>query len=331
MGDGAVQCSAIIVNYNGGDDLLECLASLRQQVGDPVEIIIVDNASTDGSLERAANDFPEARIVRSPMNEGFAGGCNLGADEARGEVLLFLNPDVVLDQTCVAELCRCLRVRPGVAGPRLFIETSGIWEYGSILDVLGFPVGLRSHVPALYVSGCALATGRRTFCRLGGFDRRYFMIYEDIDYCWRALLAGESISVLPNSKTIHRGGRATPGGYVRQGRRELSTFRIALLERNRLATLLKCAPLTWLVFAVPASIFSILVTALGAIVAGRLQLSKALLEGLAWNLHELPQTLKERREGPSLVPRWAAIRGRIYPSVEVVASIRRHGRPRFVH
>ena len=330
MPDAAVQCSAIIVNYNGGDDLLGCLETLERQISTRVEVIIVDNRSTDGSIDRAANAFPDARIVRSPTNLGFAGGCNRGAREAHGDVLLFLNPDVLLDATCVARLCERLRTHPGVAGPKLFIEASGDCEYGVALDLVGFPIGLRKPGKPLYVAGCALATDRETFSLLGGFDERYFMIYEDADYCWRALLAGRDVTVVAQSDTVHKGGGSTPGGYVREGRREVSAFRLPLFERNRLATLLKCAPAMWLVFAVPACVFSSLVITGWAYTRGERALARSIAAGVAWNARQLKTTLQMRRSTPLATSRRGAIRRRIVGQLDAVMSVFRHGPPQLV-
>jgi GT2 family glycosyltransferase len=330
MLEAQIDCSAIIVNYNGGQDLIDCIASLQRQRSVSTEVIVVDNGSSDGSLAKATAAYPWLRVIESPTNDGFAGGANKGAWTARGESLLFLNPDVVLHDTCVAELCAQLRTHPGVVGPRLYIEASGVWEYGVVLDIVGFPVGLRAPGQPLYVAGCALATGRHTFNRVGGFDARYFMIYEDADYCWRVLLAGEQVSVVTQSTTVHRGGGSTPGGYVRSGRQEVSSFRIPLLERNRLATLLKCAPIAWLVFAGPAAVTSTIAIALWALTLRRWQLSRDLISALSWNARELPATLRARRRGPLALRRGAAIRGRILRSAYVPAALARRGLPRFV-
>jgi GT2 family glycosyltransferase len=325
-----IDCSAIIVNFNGGQDLIDCLASLQRQRDVGIETIIVDNGSSDGSLESAMTAYPSIQVFRSPTNAGFAGGANRGAGMAAGDVLLFLNPDVVLHDTCVSELCARLRAQPGVAGPRLFVDKAGQWEYGLVLDVVGFPVALDRPSRPLYVPGCALATGRETFSLLGGFDERYFMICEDADYCWRALLAGQAVTVVPQSETRHKGAGSTPGGYVHSGRRDVSSFRIPLHERNRLATVLKCASLSWLAVAAPGCVISTVAITLGAVAMGRWSLARALLRGLFWNFQELPATMEARRNSPRTIPRGEATRGRIYPGIYMLKSLRRHGLPRFV-
>src|SRR5688572_2349971 len=105
--------SVIIVTYESGNLLLECLESLRRQ-GMPMQVIVVNNGSGDPSLAVAAARFPGLELVQPPRNLGFAGGVNAGAHHAQSDHLLILNPDVRLDSGCVAELIRELQ-RPGVA------------------------------------------------------------------------------------------------------------------------------------------------------------------------------------------------------------------------
>jgi hypothetical protein len=103
-----------------------------------------------------------------------------------------------------------------------------------------------------------------------------------------------------------------------------------LLERNRLATMLKCAPVTWLIVAGPWCVISTIGTTVFALTMRRWGMARALMSGLLWNLRELPATMQARRDSPRTVPRGEAIRGRIYPGIYVLTSLRRHGLPRFV-
>jgi N-acetylglucosaminyl-diphospho-decaprenol L-rhamnosyltransferase len=323
--------SAVIVNYNGGADLIACVASLTVQAGvADLEIVVVDNASTDGSLEEASRQFPDLVVVASETNEGFPAGANRGAEKASGDVIVFLNPDVVMDPGCLAAMTAALRSGLAITGPALWVEAAGRLEYGLVTDWVGFPLELTEPQEPLFVPGCALATHRETFDHLGGFDARYFAFGEDLDFCWRALVAGGEVGIAPGARAIHRGGASTPGGYLRGGRREVTNFRIAMRERNVLATRIKCLPARWLVPGIAAEVAWILGVAAGSSAMGRFGLAADLIGGLAWNVRNLPETARYRQRASSPRGRVGAIRGRIHRGMTGLTYLRRNGPPRFV-
>jgi GT2 family glycosyltransferase len=288
--------SAVIVNYEAGDVLLDCLRALDGQRG-LVEIIVVDNGSTDGSAAAAAAEFAGIELLAPERNTGFAGGCNLGAAEAVGDLILFLNPDVRLSAGAVRSLAAHFAdPRTAVVGPPIEVLRTGTVEYGATTDVLGMPVALGDHRrPPLYVPGCALMTRKETFRDLGGFDTRFFLFMEDVDYCWRALLAGFDVRVAEMSPIQHEGGGSTPGGYITNGDLSTTQFRIALRERNTLAVLLKCYGGVAAMVAVPLYVMQSLATAALLAAVGKRNAGGAVLGGLAWNIGEVPRTLALRR------------------------------------
>jgi GT2 family glycosyltransferase len=288
--------SAVIVNYEAGELLLECIAALGGQ-DSLLETIVVDNGSTDGSTAAAADEFPDVRVVKPGRNLGFAGGANAGGDVARGELLLFLNPDVRLTPGCVSVLASELRdPLVGVVGPPLEVAVAGAVEYGATLDPIGSPVGLGDRAPVLYVPGCALMTRARLFHELGGFDNRFFMFVEDVDYCWRVLLRGLDVRVARTRPVHHEGGAAAPGGYLTAAGVTSTRFRVVLRERNTLAMLLKCygRPLVWIV--APFYAAQSLATAIALAAVGRRKTAKEIAAGLWWNVRELPRTVELRQE-----------------------------------
>ncbi len=297
---GVPALSAVIVNYNSGDDLGRCLGSVVGQ-GEAVEIIVVDNGSQDGSVDRARAEYPDIRVFSEGVNDGFAGGANRGAAVASANVLLFLNPDVILEPGCADALLVALNRGEGrvVCAPLLVDASRQHTEYGFTVDFLGDLVGLRKPKSPLYLSGCALATTREVFATLGGFDPQFFMFIEDVDLCWRALLHGYDIQVVPGARVRHRGGGSTVGGYVTDGRIEITAFRVALRERNTLATLVRCGPLPWVALVVPIRLLRIGVLLLVATMIGRRDLARALAAGVAWNVRRLPELIRQRRAIPA--------------------------------
>jgi GT2 family glycosyltransferase len=321
--------SCVIVNHNGGDDLIACLEALGHQSGASVEVILVDNCSIDGSLEAAVAAYPGIRAMRSQTNDGFAGGANRGAERAHGSTLLFLNPDVTLGEHVASRLHMALQNEPGVAGPRLWVEAHARWEYGCIVDLLGWPHELIVPTPPVFVPGCALATNREIFNALGGFDARYFMTYEDADYCWRVLLAGAPVRIVDGAEAVHRGGGATPGGYSRDGRKETTAFRVLMRERNTVATLLKCAPAAWVAGFLPAYVAWTALISAGSLALGKPALAAGLWANWVWNIRQASETLAARRRLPLHQDRVIPLRGRLRRRPYVL-DLLRSGAPRVV-
>jgi hypothetical protein len=228
--------SVVIVNWNAGATLPACLASVfgSRLTGGPPEVLLVDNASTDGSVELAIQAHPGISVIRNPDNRGFARAANQGLARAGGELLLLLNPDVVLEPDAMAILAGVLRARPDVAavGPRLLdadgsVQASarrdpspwtGLFGRRSLLTRL-FPANpwSRRELPALaaqgdepqavdWVSGACLMT-RRTVCdAVGPLDEGFFLFWEDADWCRRFRRAGGAVWYVPAARGVHRAG-----------------------------------------------------------------------------------------------------------------------------
>jgi N-acetylglucosaminyl-diphospho-decaprenol L-rhamnosyltransferase len=322
--------SAIVVNFNSGGDLVACLESLKAQTHAVDELIVVDNASDDQSLEVALSTFPDVIAVPNSINKGFAAAANQGARSATGDVLFFLNPDVSLSDDCVQLISDALRRAPGVAGTAVLLKADTDDLHGCTIDRLGYPTSLRGVGDALYVAGAALATQRELFEDLGGFDDRYFMFVEDVDYCWRVLLAGFEVTACSDAQAVHRGGASAQGGYVRSGKLETTVFRFVLRERNTLATLLKCASASWLAWFIPVHLFKTAALAVGALCIRRPDLARGLVAGLTWNVTQLRSTYRLRLRISRTKRGVRTASQRIYRGWLAFERIRQAGMPSFV-
>ena len=320
--------SAVIVNYESGARLAACVGSLREQPA-LAETIVVDNGSADGSVARALDSFPDLVLVTPGRNLGFAAGANAGARVARGRLLFFLNPDVELAPRAVERLAAAFdHPDVAVAGPRIELDRLGTLELGSTVDPLGYPVPLTVLRPPLYVSGCALMTRRDLFAELGGFDERFFMFVEDVDYCWRSFLRGLDVRVVSDAVARHDGGASAPGGYITSDGLSTTRFRVVLRERNTLATLLKCYASPTLVVALPAYIAQSLATAAALAATRRADTAIGVLGGLWWNARELVRTLTLRREVQrSRTRRERDVLRRMHRGVQKLTLLRRFGVP----
>lgn len=251
------RASVVIVNYNGGEKLLRCLESVEPTLPADVELVLVDNASTDGSAETALARFPRATLVRSPVNRGFGAGGNLGATRSRGESLVFLNPDTVVRPGWLDAL-RCAlesgdgvglvtsKIVQGVATPEISacgnqIHVSGL----TLARGMGQPESAfpeREEVSA--VSGASFAIRRDLFESLGGFDEDFFLYVEDTDLSWRARLLGKICLYEPESVVFH------------DYRFRLTPLKVFHQERNRYLMLFKCLRWPTLVLLLPSLLLS---------------------------------------------------------------------------
>jgi GT2 family glycosyltransferase len=218
--------SIILVAYGDGDRLARCLESVAAHAPD-AEVIVVDNGGDAAELKHAT-------VVSTDNNLGFAAGCNVGASHARGEVLLFLNPDTVLTAGALASLERVLDDPGiGIAMPRLRLlgEPDLLNSAGNVLHLTGLAwVGgygeKASDVTELrdvpYATGAALAIHAETFRELGGFREELFLYHEDVDLGWRAHMRGLRVVVVPDADVLH------DYEFARNARKSY------YLERNRL-------------------------------------------------------------------------------------------------
>lgn len=210
-----VTVSVIVVNWNAGAALQACVASVARG-GDGVELVLVDNGSSDGSSAAVQRSGMPVRLVETGTNLGFGGGANRGAAVARGEVLVFLNPDARLEAGAVPRLVEALLATPeaGIAGGGL-LDERGHWQpatarFGPVAHLLldttagRLPARWRRRPYRVdWVYGTFMAVRRPLFEGLGGFDARFFMYGEDMDLCFRAARLGARTIHVPGARAVH--------------------------------------------------------------------------------------------------------------------------------
>ena len=226
------EVGAVVVNHDAGAALAHCIASLRAEGVQAV--VVVDNASADGSADALEKEEPTTRVVRTGRNLGYGAGVNRGMALLDTEYVLVCNPDVVVHYGSVTVLCEALRQDPSsaIAGPCI-LETDGrrypsARRFPSWADAAGhallspfapynrfsrryrmddLPTDRTTRVE--WVSGACFLARRSTLGRLGGFDERYFMYLEDTDLCWRAAQAGVGVLYVPAAQVTHTQGVST--------------------------------------------------------------------------------------------------------------------------
>jgi len=230
--------SILIVSYNTRELTRRCLQSiLDSRPAARHEILVVDNASADGSAEMVEREYPSARLLRSDVNLGFAAGNNLARRHARGERFLLLNPDTRVLGDAIDRLLDFSRAHPeaGITGGRTLHDDGSLnpWScrgrptpWGLFCQATGLTAAFRMHPlfdPASLgpwqrdsvrevdvVVGCFLMITRELWDTLGGFDETFFMYGEETDLCLRARALGFRPMVTPEAAVVHHGGASEP-------------------------------------------------------------------------------------------------------------------------
>jgi len=205
--------SVIIVNYNGKRHLEKCLESLMNVDYAKYEVILVDNNSTDNSVEFVKNVHPSVIIIKLDNNYGFAEPNNIGAKNAKGELLLFLNNDTVVNPNFIREMVKVLNQDSEIAiCQSLLLKPNGeVESSGDFIDILGRAYMSKEKETKvkeiLSARGASMMVRKKMFWELGGFDKNFFASFEDIDLSWRAWIWGYKIVLVPNSIVYHTGGQ----------------------------------------------------------------------------------------------------------------------------
>jgi len=231
-----VDVSIIIVNWNTRDILRDCLQSVYEQASDiNFEVILIDNASTDGSIEMVKNDFQRVILIENPENRGLAAANNQGMAIAKGRYVLLLNSDTVLLERSIAKTVAFSDTHPeaAVVGCRVLNQDGTIqpscFMFPSLLNMLLsssylyklFPKSRffgRQHLTwwkrddareVDVVMGCFMLVRREAIEQIGVMDERFFMYGEETDWCYRFYKAGWKILFTPGASIIHLHGAST--------------------------------------------------------------------------------------------------------------------------
>ena len=287
--------SVVIVTWNGRQYLHACLDAVAAQHGVEVEIILVDNASVDGTVEFVRTRFPQVRIVELRENRGFAGGNNAGAREARGAFLAFLNNDTVPEPHWLRTL------RDGIDPKAGFLLATSRVVYmhdASIIDSAGDGLfrwggafkrhhGAPSSVAAVSgevfgVCGAACLISKAVFDELGGFDEDFFLSHEDVDLSYRARLRGYRCRYVADAIVRHHGS-ASLG--------TISPLSVFHGQRNLEWMYVKNTPGSLLLRTLPGHL---LYNVAGAAYCARLGLLGTFLKAKAAACAGLPRVLRQR-------------------------------------
>ena len=302
--------SVVVLNWNGQQVVEKCLKSLQEQTYDPLELIVVDNASTDGSAELVKNGIPEVKLIVNKTNLGFGGGNNVGIRASEGRYIMMLNNDTRLDPHCIEELRRGIEKndRYGACASKILLEYEDnlIDAAGIVVCPDGLSIGrgrlekgdrYNDEVEVFFASDCACLYRREMLEDVGLYDEEFFAYADETDMGWRAQLSGWKCIYNPKAVVYHFHS-ASAGTY--------SPFKAYLVERNRIWVAIKNFPLPLLVFGQLYTFWRYLLQAYGAFsgkgAAGRftsdfskMELIKILIKVYLSLWKQLPLMLKKRR------------------------------------
>ncbi len=298
MSDSIPLVSVVIPNWNGAHHLPTCLDALRAQTYPRVEVIVADNASTDGSLDLLAERYPEVRVVALAENRGFTGACNAGMRAASGEIIVLLNNDTEAEPSWLSEVVAALERHPdaGMVASKmlLFDDRTRFHTAGDLYRVDGRLMnrGVWQKDTGQYnreeyvfsACGGSAAYRRAMLDEIGLLDDDFFFSAEDMDLAWRAQLAGYRCVYAPRAVVYHRlaatGGGVTASYY--DGRNMIwilvKDYPAALWRKHWAKIIRAQAKLAW-----------------EALRAWRGEAARARLRGMAASVLGLPKMLRKRR------------------------------------
>lgn len=286
--------STVVVNWNAREDTRECVESLLKSDYPGLDIILVDNASSDGSVEYLRSVCPGMTVLENSTNERFALGSNKGMRHAldRGaEYVFLLNNDAIVEETTIGRLLRALERSPGtgLVGPKIlyFSKKDVIWSAGGDVN---FWTGITRHrgirekdvgqfddaVEVGYLTGCALMAKRELIEKVGFLDSSYHIYGEDADWCLRARKAGFGVVYVPEARAWHKVSVSTGGEFSAGKLYEKTKSNFLLFSKH-------ARPYHWI--TIPFfSLFYLLWIFVGGISRGNLDLPRAIVRALVDSL-----------------------------------------------
>ena len=291
-----VNVSIIIVNWNSGNFLKGCIESLQTQSYRDFEIVLVDNASTDGSTEFVEKNFPEVRIIRSEKNLGFAGGNNLGILNSKSELVCLFNPDAIAEKNWLSTLVSVLQSSEkigGAAGKLYYLDdrfgkNAIFCTWSKIGPLSGNPSNFYNNEPVSkvdYFTGAAMLVKRKMIQKIGLLDTEYFLYFEETDLCARMIRAGYDLIYVPTAIAWHA---VSPLSN--------SEKKLFYMDRNRIRFAIKnfdqnYMPIFWLILV--GESFAIFLKDLKKHSFFR---TKTRLKSISWNIRNMASIMKKRKE-----------------------------------
>lgn len=229
--------SIVILNYNAGDLLIDCIDSIQNSNYKNFEIILVDNVSKDNSHKKCKEKFPDIKLIENSENLGYCEGNNVGIREAKGQFVAILNPDTIVEPSWLSELLLAYRKNgEGIYQPKFLASTdhSMLLSTGNMIQIFGFGYSrskgdldkgqYQKFERINFASGTCIFTSKKIIEKIGLFEPFLFAFHDDLELCWRGALMGINSFYVPSALVYH-----PIEGYSFKW----SSLKFKLLERNR--------------------------------------------------------------------------------------------------
>jgi len=303
--------SIIIPVYNGEHHLNELIENLVNQTYKKIEIITVDNNSTDNSLELLkvlSKEKTFLRIFSNKKNEGYCGGCNKGIENAYGEFLLFLSQDRIMNNDWVEKVVDEINKneKTGCVIGKVEREGASSPEYGHSYDVYGAVLINGSPLESnLFFGGGTVLIRKKILDEIGGFDPEFFIYQEDVDICWRIRLSGNKIKIVENAICQNKGGGISDTFYDSDKFQikfdselvNVPIYKFYYSQKNRIRTMLKNYSMKNIWKRIPISIGMIFLRGIFMSVKNKNKSYViAVFRGYFWNILNFNNTMKFRKE-----------------------------------
>ncbi len=294
--------SVVIVNWNGLHFLKDCLPLLYKSSYTKFEVVLVDNGSTDGSLEFIQKEYPKIIVVRNSVNKGFAEANNQGYEKTKGEYVLLLNNDTKVTKNFMEPLINALKADKKLGAvqskilsmddPRLldsvasfFTSTGMLYHYGyHQKDAKKYSRRLQTYT----AKGACMMLKREVIEKVGLFDPRFFAYFEESDLCHRIWLAGYTIEYIPESVINHKIGGTS--NSMQNSFIQFHSF------KNRINSYIKNLGILQLLLILPLHLFICELIAIAFVFKGRADLFLAIHRAFAWNIEHFHETIKIREK-----------------------------------
>jgi len=289
--------SIIIVNWNGMEYIKQCIDSILKQSYTNYEIIFVDNASSDGSIEFVEKTFPKIKIIKNKENLGFAQGNNIGISKSKGAFIALFNPDAVADEEWIEILVSALESSDkigGVTGKMFYLgnqygKNSVFCSWSKLNPFSANPYNFHNDEPTSkvdYLAGGAMMIKSEVIKKIGLLDPEYFLYFDETDWCARMIKAGYDLVYIPTALVWHAISASISE----------SNKKIYFMERSRIRFAIKNFDLPHL------PIFLIIIFAETLFLFGRdvtrmnFSRTKIRLRAIGWNILKLKKTIQQRKK-----------------------------------
>ncbi len=294
--------SVIIVNWNGRRFLEDCLGSLSKVNYKNSEIFFVDNASKDDSVDFVKKNYPNIKIIRNSKNLGYAGGHERAFRKAKGELILLLSTDTIVEKNLLLQLVKAIYSEKNIGAvmPKLLM-----YPHTNLVDSIGsffLPSGIIYHMgrnkdqskpkynkPMEIFSGkgACMLFKKEVLAKTGLFDKDYFAYFEETDLCHRIWLSGNKVIYWPNTSVCHMGGGSS--------KQMVPSFILFHSYKNILCTYIKNLSLKYLIRVLPLTLTIYQCGFFVFLFTGKFKTACAFQKSIIWNINNLSLTLEKRK------------------------------------